>query len=190
MGLIPSVVIWVILFTAAGAVAGVPVEHLLRAVDQVALDGAILLMVGLAGYLAARHAPSRRSGEVVLLWAPASWRLVLALAIDVATVACVIAGGDALGRGLLGIGGINDVVDAGTTVGLTAVGYIVATRGGLGLTAGEALFRVTYRSRRWRRVPPEHRPGLAAEACASLELSHCHSKGPRDLWHGVNRFDA
>ena len=155
VGLVPSVVVWVILFTAAGAVAGVPVEHLFGAVDQLALDGVVLLVVGLAGYLAARHAPSRRRGEVVLLWAQASWRLALALAIDLATVACVIAGGDALGRGLLGIGGINDVVDASTTLGLTAIGYIVATRGGLGVTAGEAVFRVTYRSRRWRRIPPE-----------------------------------
>ena len=155
VGLIPSVVIWVVLVTGAGAVAGVPVEHVLAAVDQVVLQGAILLVLGTAGYLAARHAPPRRPRDEIPLCAPARWRLALALAIDLATVATAVTGGDVLGRQALGIGGINDVLDAGTTVGLTAIAYIIATRGGLGVTAGEALFRVTYRSRRRGRIPPE-----------------------------------
>lgn len=168
VGLIPSVVIWVVLVTGAGVVAGVPVEHFLAAVDQVALQGAILLVLGTAGYLVARHAPPRRRRDEIPLCAPARWRLALALAIDLATVATAVTGGDVLGRQILGIGGINDVLDAGMTVGLTAIAYIIATRGGIGVTAGEALFRVTYRSRRRGRIPPERGGDQAVESGTTL----------------------
>lgn len=190
IGLIPSVVIWVVLFTGLGVVAGVPVEHFLGRVDQVALQGAILLVLGLAGYLAARHAPARRRGDEVLVGAPARWRLALALAIDLATVASIVAGGSALGDEVLGVGGINDLLDATTTLGITAIAYIVASRGGVGVTAGEALFRISYRPRRQRRIPRllshgySQQHGLSLRAPSSplqaLTLAPSTAPGPVD----------
>jgi membrane protein DedA with SNARE-associated domain len=150
--LIPSVVVWVVAMVGVGMVVGVPVEHVLGAIDHLALEGGLLLVVGIAGYVAARHVPPLRRGEEALLDAPAWWRWTLAVTMDLTTIASIVAGGDALARAFLGIGGINDVVDGSVTVGITAVAYFVAIRGGVGVTAGEALFGVRYRARRGRHM--------------------------------------
>jgi membrane-associated protein len=151
LGVVPAIVIWVLLFTSLGLLAGVPVAHFLSTLDRYALQGAVLILVGGLGYLAARHVPALRGTDDGLLAAPGPWRIALAVALDLGTVTCIIAGLDLLARVLLGIGGIDDWVDATTTAALTVLAYLVVTRAGAGLTAGEALFRVTYRARRWRR---------------------------------------
>jgi hypothetical protein len=151
LGVVPAIVIWVLLGTSLGLLAGVPIAHFLGTLDRFALQGAVLLLVGSLGYLAARHVPALRGTDDGLLTAPGPWRIALAVALDLGTVTCIIAGLDLLARVLLRIGGIDDWVDATTTAALTALAYLVVTRGGAGLTAGEALFRVTYRARRWWR---------------------------------------
>ncbi len=151
LGVVPAIVIWVLIFTVLGLLAGVPVTHFLSSLDQYVLQGAVLLLVGAAGYLAARHVPALRGTDDSLLATPGPWRIALAAALDLGTVSCIVTGLDLLARVWLNIGGIDDWDDAVTTGVLTALAYLVLLRGGVGLTAGEALFRATYRSRRWWR---------------------------------------
>ena len=151
LGVVPAIVIWVLLGTLLGMLAGVPVAHFLGTLDRYALQGAVLLLVGALGYLAARNVPALRGNDDSLLAAPRRWRIALAVALDLGTVTSIIAGLDMLARVLLRIGGIDDWVDGTTTTVLIALAYLVITRGSAGLTAGEALFRVTYRAGRWRR---------------------------------------
>jgi membrane-associated protein len=153
LGLVPSVLVWVGVFTGLGVLVGLPLERLLSRIDHALLDGAVLLAVGLLGYFAARHLPSRREDDP--LRAPGGWvPVVLAACIDLATIASVVAGADAIGRDLLRNGGIDDAMDAAITVGVILGAYLVAARGSLGRTAGEALLRVSYRARRGPRDGP------------------------------------
>jgi membrane protein DedA with SNARE-associated domain len=146
-GLIPAMVIWVPAMTGLGVVAGIPIEHAFAAIDNLALQGGELLVVGVAGYLAARHAPSRSGGHSAAPPAPTRQRVVLALALDLATVASVVAGFEVIVGELLHVRHIDDLLYVTATVGITVVAYVVATRRGAGVTAGEALFHVSYRSR-------------------------------------------
>lgn len=147
LGLVPSVLIWVGLFTGLGVLVGLPLAEILSRIDHALLDGAALLAVGVIGYLVARHVPSRRGDDPLRAaggWAP----LLLAAAIDLATIASIVAGADAIGRDLLKNGGIDDVMDAAITVGVIVGAYLLAARGSVGRTAGESLLRVSYRARR------------------------------------------
>lgn len=149
LGLLPSIVIWVIAFTAAGALAGIPIAHVLSRVDRLALRAAILLAVGCAGYLAARHFPALRGSDSFLAASPGPWRIALAVAIDLLAILGIIAGLDLVAHVVLQIGEIDDWKDATVTTTCTMLTYLVLARGSIGVTAGEALFRITYRSRRW-----------------------------------------
>lgn len=148
IALVPSVVVWVAVFTGLGVVVGVPLEHLLARVDRTLVQGAELIAVGAAGYLAARYAPSRRAREEPIRLAPARERLVLALLIDVAAIATIVGGIDLVARVVLHVGRLADVLDASVTSAITVAAYFLASRGGFGLTAGEGLFRVSYQRRR------------------------------------------
>ncbi len=148
LGVVPAIAIWVLLGTTLGVLAGVPVAHFLSTLDRYALQGAALLCVGAVGYLAARHVPALRGTDDGLLAAP--WRVALAVAFDVGTVTCIIAGLDILARAVLRTGAIDDWEDAATTAALTVLAYLVVARGGVD-SGREALFRATYRARRWPR---------------------------------------
>lgn len=165
-GAVPVIVIWVAVFTALGALVGVPIEHLIGRIDKLALRGAILLAVGLGGYLAARHVPAIGGHDTWLIETPGWWRLTLAAVTDLATVVTVVAGLDVLAHAVLAIERIDDWVDALSTGAVAMLLYLVLTRGWAGVTAGEALFRVTYRSRR-RGRSPDSRSGTASDADAA-----------------------
>ena len=147
LALVPSVLIWVGVFTSLGVLVGVPVEHLLARADQVALQGAELLAVGAAAYVAARHAPSRRRDEDPMLLAPAWGRLTLAAVTDLTAIATIVTGADVIGHYVLRLESIDDLLDASITAAVTIAAYFLAARGVAGRTAGEALFRVSYRRR-------------------------------------------
>jgi membrane-associated protein len=156
LGLVPSVLVWVGVFTGLGVLVGLPLEQLLTRIDHALVDGGALLIVGLIGYLVARHVPSRQGDDPLRAsggWAP----LLLAAGIDLATIASIVAGADAIGRELLKNGGIDDVMDAAITIGVIVGAYLLAARGSVGRTAGEALLRVSYRAR--RRPPGGSRGG-------------------------------
>jgi membrane protein DedA with SNARE-associated domain len=150
LGVFPAIVVWVFVFTSLGIVAGHQAERILGKVDRWAIQGIVLIAIGLGIYLAARFVPSRRDIEVL---PPARWeRFLFSAAVDLAAIASVAAGLQTLASRMLGLGepdGSSDLL--AIAVGISVV-YVVLTRAGLGLTAGEALFRVRYR--KGRRLPP------------------------------------
>lgn len=148
LGVLPTIAVWILLFTALGALVGIPVVHLLTRVDRLALRGAILLAVGTVSYLAARHVPALRGTDDGLLETPGRLRVILAVAVDLGAIASIVGGLDMVAHVLLGMGGIDDWEDILLSTVGTLLAYIVLARGAAGLTAGEALFQITYRSRR------------------------------------------
>jgi membrane-associated protein len=145
LGLVPSAVLWVIGFTVLGVVAGVPAQSALGKVGHLATDGAILLLVAVAGYLALLHIPPVERARNAFESAPRPERLALALLVDLAIVSCLVLGIASLIRAGIGIGDIDGFVDFLAVVVVTVLGYAVASRRGTGVTGGEALFSVNYR---------------------------------------------
>lgn len=145
VALIPSVVIWVLVVTGLGMLAGIPIAAFMQRVNQALVQGGELVALGLAGYLAARYA-GRRPEEESLVTAAAGHRLRLAVVIDVGVLATIVAGIDVATRALISPLNVDALLDAAITVAFTALVYFLATRGVFGRTAGEALLRVSYRS--------------------------------------------
>lgn len=146
LGIAPAIVLWIASFTALGAVVGAPVEQALGRVDHLALQGAVLLAIGVGAFLAARHIPAIRGRHE--LPAPSRWeRVALAAGIDLGAIASVVAGLDAIAHLALRLrepDGWNDIV---VVIVFTTLTYLVVSRKGAGRTAGEAAVSVTYHSR-------------------------------------------
>jgi membrane-associated protein len=156
-----STVVWVGAYVALGILVGVPVERFLNQVQKLALQGAILIAMGVGCYVAVRKTPASSGAGLVRV--PRWIRVVLAAALDVGVVASVITGLLALGR-LLGVGLGAGWIDA--VVALLVVGafYVIVARRSGGATVGEALLQTSYIS--GKRVPL--RPRAAMEAVRSL----------------------
>lgn len=144
LGTSVPVVLWVLVFTLLGFAVGVPAEHLLGAVGKVALDGAILVVIGVASFLALRHVPVADRLQNGIVQAPRVERVVLALAIDGGIVASVAAGLAALARAGVGAVDADGFIDVIVIVLAAAISYVVISRRGPGLTGGEALLNVRY----------------------------------------------
>jgi membrane-associated protein len=153
LGIAPATVGWVIAFVVLGAAVGIPVEHFLTAVEKLAVQGAILIAIGLGGFIAIRRVPAGDRGALVRI--PGSVRVVLALLVDVGLVASIVSGLTELVRRLIGAGVIAGWADALVVAVAVGIFYLVITRRGTGATAGEALLRTTYIARRHR---PDERP--------------------------------
>jgi membrane-associated protein len=148
VALIPSVLIWVAVFTALGVLVGVPVEHFLTQVHHALIQGVELAGVGVVAYLAARY-PRGRDASALLTVRPRA-RLLLAVVIDVTVIATIVAGIDLIALDALGREGIDDVLDGSVTAAIVVALYVLATRGLFGRTAGEALLDTSYRLRKRR----------------------------------------
>lgn len=144
--LIPSAVIWVAVFTGLGVLVGVPVEYFLARVHHALLQGVELAAVGAVAYLAARYTPRR--GASPMSAGPRRARLLLAVVIDIAVIATIVAGIDLIALDILGLEGIDDVLDGSITGAVILVLYFLATRGIFGRTGGEALLNTDYRARK------------------------------------------
>ena len=151
-GVGPLIVLWVVTFTALGALIGVPVSHYLSQLQNLFLQGGLFIGIGVGAYLVIRRIPL--AGRSALGRLPTRLRVVLAVAIDVGLIATVVVGVLAIVGGLLAI--ISPVLaDATLTwwVELLAVllvivvFYSVATRRGLNATAGETLLDASYLTR-------------------------------------------
>jgi membrane-associated protein len=149
IGVAPTTVLWVIVFTALGAVAGVPAERLLGQLEALILQGGVLIVIGVGGYLAIHRIPA--SGRAVLGRLPTNLRVVLAVAVDMALIATVVAGALAIVTGILAI--IRPLlpidvfagwVELVLMVAVIATFYSIVTRRGLHATAGETLFAASY----------------------------------------------
>jgi membrane protein DedA with SNARE-associated domain len=154
-GLIPSIIIWEVVFVGLGAAVGTPVEHYLGRLEHLMLRGAVFILIGLAGYLAVRHIPIPAApGEE----APPprrfhALRLVLAVVVDLAAIALIVNGVDTFVDAVLGPGRrVNESVLLSLQLAVSMTIYLALSRTLSRTTLGEALFRVTYRARRARRL--------------------------------------
>ena len=145
-GLVASTVIWVLTYTLLGAAVGLPVEHYLGELQKLAVQGGVLVAIGVGGYLAVRHVPS--AADSVMERMPQPSRVAVALAIDVGVIACVVAGLLAIGRRVVGLDLGVSWSDGVVVIGVVIAFYVVVARRGPGATAGEALLRTTYLARR------------------------------------------
>jgi membrane protein DedA with SNARE-associated domain len=154
-GLIPSIIVWEVVFVGLGAAVGTPVEHYLGRLEHLMLRGAVFILIGLAGYLAVRHIPIPAApGEE----APPprrfhALRLVLAVVVDLAAIALIVNGLDTFVDAVLGPGRqVNESILLSLQLAVSVTIYLALSRTLSRTTLGEALFRVTYRARRARRL--------------------------------------
>ena len=101
LGMMPATAVWVVVFVVLGAVVGLPVAHVFNRVQDLAVQGVILIAIGVGGYFAIRHSPDSSGSGLTRM--PRGLRGGLAAAIDVGVVASVATGVLALARRLLGI---------------------------------------------------------------------------------------
>jgi membrane-associated protein len=148
-GVGPLIVVWVVVYTVVGALVGAPASRFLSQLQNLVLQGGLLIGVGVGAYLAVRRIPA--PGRAALARLPSRLRVTLAVAVDVALIATVVVGVLAIVGGLLAIANpLRPVAVVAWWVELLAVVvvivvfYSVATRRGLKSTAGETLFDTSY----------------------------------------------
>ena len=144
--MVPSTVVWVGVFVTLGIVVGIPVEHFLNQLQQLAVQGAILIVMGVGGFLAIRRTPPSTGAGLARI--PRPVRALIAAAIDIGIVASIMTGLLAVGRRLFGIGIGAGWIDAVVAVVIPGVAYIVIARRGAGATVGESLMHTSYVSGR------------------------------------------
>jgi membrane protein DedA with SNARE-associated domain len=145
-GMVPAVLVWVVGFGALGMLLGRPIERLLAATRGGILLSALFALVAAATLVAARHLPPRRVGASGR--STALWRMLAAVAVDVALVATLASLGAELAEALLAGGELETVAGLGLFVMGGCLAYVALSRRTAGATAGEGLLRVSYRGRR------------------------------------------
>jgi membrane protein DedA with SNARE-associated domain/DNA-binding transcriptional ArsR family regulator len=145
LGVAPSAVLWVTVYIVIGVVVGVPAVHFLSELQGLILQGGILVIAGVGGYIAIWRIPEGSWAGLMRL--PASLRSVLALGVDMALIGSVVAGVLAVVRPLTRIGLIAGWIDIVVVVVVIAVFYSIATHRGRHATAGEALLGTRYLTR-------------------------------------------
>ncbi|MDQ6748366.1 MAG: ArsR family transcriptional regulator, partial [Candidatus Dormibacteraeota bacterium] len=116
---------------------------------KLAVQGVILIAVGVGGYFAIRHTPASSASGVTRL--PRGLRVGIAAAIDMGVVVSVISGVLSLGRRVLGMGLGAGWFDGAFALFIVALFYVLIARFGAGATVGEALLQTPYVS--GRRLP-------------------------------------
>ncbi len=148
-GMLPSTALWVVVWVALGAVVGIPLEHLFTKVSSLAVQGVVLVVIGVGGYLAIRKAPTGQRESLVRL--PVALRTSLAVAVDVTVVASILTGLAGIVRRVSGVGPTASWADVVVVVAAIAALYLLLTRQGAGATVGEALLRTQYLPHRGER---------------------------------------
>jgi DNA-binding transcriptional ArsR family regulator len=152
LGVGPLIVLWVVVFTAVGALVGAPATRFLSQVQSLVLQGGLLIGCGLGAYLVAYRVPP--GGRAVLARLPTKLRVTLAVIVDVALITTVVVGVLTIVNGLLAM--LNPLLPVAAVawwveflviVMVILVCYSVATRRGLKATAGELLLGATYLTR-------------------------------------------
>jgi membrane protein DedA with SNARE-associated domain/DNA-binding transcriptional ArsR family regulator len=151
--IVPSTVVWVGAFVALGTVVGIPVEHFFNQVEQLAVQGAILVVMGLGIYFAIRRTPPSTGAGLVRV--PRAVRASIAATIDIGVIASIVTGLLAVGRRLFGIGIGAGWLDAVIPMVVVGIIYIVVARRGAGGTVGEALLQTSYVSGRQLPLRPQ-----------------------------------
>ena len=161
LGMVPATVVWIAVYVALGVLVGDPIEHFLTEVQRLAIQGAILLAMGVGCYFVIRRTPASSGAGLVRV--PRPVRVVIAAALDIGVVASVTTGLLALGR-LLGFGLQAGWVDLVVALLVVAGFYVVIARRSGGATMGEALLQTSYAT--GQRLPL--RPRAALKAARSL----------------------
>ncbi|HEX3605174.1 MAG TPA: DedA family protein [Candidatus Dormibacteraeota bacterium] len=169
LGVVPPTVGWVGLFVVLGAVVGLPVEHFVGEVQRLAIQGGILIAIGLGSFIAIRRVPAGDRAALVRM--PDRVRLLLALAVDLGLVASMLSGVVAVVRRVVGAGLIAGWADALVVAAGIGIFYLIITRRGTGATAGEALLRTTYIRHHRARSGPVELGDLPAEDADLLEAA-------------------
>jgi membrane-associated protein len=151
--IVPSTIVWVGAFVALGTVVGIPVEHFFNRVEQLAVQGVILVVMGLGIFFAIRRTPPSTGAGLVRI--PRAVRASIAAAIDIGVIASIVTGLLALGRRLFGIGIGAGWLDVVIPMVVVAIIYIVVARRGAGATVGEALLQTSYVSGRQLPLRPQ-----------------------------------
>ncbi|MDQ6857060.1 MAG: VTT domain-containing protein [Candidatus Dormibacteraeota bacterium] len=162
VAMVPSTIVWVAAFVALGTVVGLPVEHFFNQVEKLAVQGVILVVMGLGVFFAIRRTPPSSGAGLVRV--PRVVRAVIAAAIDIGVIFSIVTGLLALGRRLFGIGIGAGWLDAVIPMVVGGIIYIVAARRAAGATVGEALLQTSYIS--GRQIP--RRPQQAWQAARAL----------------------
>jgi membrane-associated protein len=170
LGAAPASAAWVVVFVVLGAVVGIPVEHFFSSLERLAVQGAILVAIGVGGYIAVRRRPAEAPGA--LMRVPYWLRITFAVLLDAAIVASIVAGVLSMARIFASVDLTANWADAAAIVGVIIVFYLIITRRGSGATVGETLFSADY-VRRLRRVSPMTRgdaekPETAGDAAARV----------------------
>ena len=157
-----STVVWVVAYVALGAAVGLPVEHFFNQVQQLAVQGAILIAMGVGVYLTIRRTPPSSGAGLVRV--PRWLRALIAATIDIGVIAAIVAGLLAIGGRLFGVGIGAGWLDPVITLVVVGIVYVVIARRGVGGTVGEALLQTSYVS--GKRLP--RRPQEAWKAARAL----------------------
>jgi DNA-binding transcriptional ArsR family regulator len=167
-------------YVALGVLVGVPIEHFFTSVQKLAVQGAILVVMGVGCYFVIRRTPASSGAGLVRV--PRSVRVVVAAALDIGVVASVTTGLLALAR-LFGIGVRAGWVDAVVALLVVAGFYVVIARRSGGATAGEALLQTSYAT--GQRLPFRPRAALHS-ARALLNRSHDELTATSDLLRALS----
>lgn len=165
IGLAPATAVWMTFFLVLGVFVGVPAEHFLGQVEALAVQGGVLIAVGVAAYLAIRHVPA--AGREMLQRLHPTLRIAGALLVDIGLIASVVAGVLAVVRPLTPAGDLAGWVDIVVVIVVIAGFYSVVTRRGRHATAGESLFGAAYLTRHEPGEPWPH--GLRQTLRSALE---------------------
>jgi membrane-associated protein len=161
-GMVPATIIWVAVFTALGAVIGIPVEHFFNSFEKLAVEAVIVVAMGVGSYIAIRKTPPSSGAGLVRL--PHWLRAFIAALIDLAVVGSIVTGLLALGARLFSLHLGAGWLDAVVAMVVGGVLYVVVARRATGGTVGEALLQTSYVS--GRRLP--RRPQEAWQAARAL----------------------
>jgi membrane protein DedA with SNARE-associated domain/DNA-binding transcriptional ArsR family regulator len=161
LGVVPATVAWMAVYVALGVLVGVPIEHFLTEVQRLAVQGAILLAMGVGCYFVIRRTPASSGAGLVRV--PRPVRVVIAALLDIGVVASVTTGLLALGR-LVGFGLQAGWVDLVVALLVVAGFYVVIARRSGGATVGEALLQTSYATGQRLTL----RPRAALKAARSL----------------------
>jgi membrane protein DedA with SNARE-associated domain len=145
IGVAPATAVWLTFFLVLGIVVGAPAEAFLGQLEGLVLQGGVLIVVGVAGYVAIRSVPEN-AREMMLRLQP-GLRTTFAVLVDLGLIASIVAGVLAVIRPLTPAGDIAGWVDVVAVIVVIAVFYSVATRRGTHATAGEKLFGGSYLTR-------------------------------------------
>jgi hypothetical protein len=122
-------------------------ERAIHHVNHLTIQGGLLIAIGLAAYLTARHIPALGNREQALSQSPGWKRISFAATVDVAAIASLVMGVDAFAHVFFHLHEPDGWNDAVVIIAVTAIGYVLTIRRSIGITAGESLLRVSYRSR-------------------------------------------